>query len=177
MAGGTLSHNAIALNLAAFLKSHLRGKLCQTYIADAKVGISQQGPFYYPDVMVTCDVRDRQEQKVVYHPCLIAKVLSSKTEGRDRGVKFRNYRRLDTLTEYILINTEFMNVELYRRNDNQKWELTTYSPEDNREPPDEITIPLFSVALSLLLSTLYEDIIFSETSENTDNLGFTELDR
>lgn len=75
MTGGTLPHNSIALNLAAMLKTHLRGKGCKVFIADAKVGVSQQGPFYYPDVMVTCDSRDQTARQVIYHPCLIVEVL------------------------------------------------------------------------------------------------------
>ena len=109
MTGGTLPHNPIALNLAAMLKTHLRGKGCKVFIADAKVGVSQQGPFYYPDVMVTCDSRDQTARQVIYHPCLIVEVLSPATERIDQGKKFRNYRRIDTLREYVLIDTETMN--------------------------------------------------------------------
>jgi len=165
MTGGTLSHNAIALNLASTLKNHLRGKPCQPYMADAKVGISQQGPFYYPDVMVTCDPRDRQEKRVVYHPCFLAEVLSPSTEGKDRGLKFRHYRQIDTLKEYALISTETPIVEIYRLNEQEKWELTTYSAEENDTSPENIDIHLTSVDLHLSLSLLYEDVNFPEFRE------------
>lgn len=168
MAGGTLPHNAIALNVASALKNHLRGKPCQPYMADAKLGISPRGLFYYPDVMVTCDRRDRQEQKVVYHPCFIAEVLSSSTEGKDRGIKFRNYRRIDTFREYALISAETMMVEIYRLNPQGKWELTTYSPEDNATSPDAIDIHLTTVDLHISLALLYEDAIFPETQETPE---------
>src|SRR5919202_6732237 len=65
MTGGTLPHNSIALNLASALKNNLRGKGCKVFIADAKVGISEKGLFHYPDVMVTCDKRDRTALKIV----------------------------------------------------------------------------------------------------------------
>lgn len=162
MTRGTLSHNEIAINLTMAFKNHLRGKKCKVYMADAKVGISQQGPFYYPDVMVTCDPRDRQEQKVVYHPCFLAEVLSPRTEGKDRGLNFRHYRRIDTLREYALINTETPLVEIYRLNEQNKWELTTYSPEENAIAPENIDIYLTSADLHLSLSLLYEDVIFPE---------------
>ena len=55
MTGGTIPHTAIALNLASALKNHLRDKGCKVLMADAKVMISENGPFHYPDVVVTCD--------------------------------------------------------------------------------------------------------------------------
>ena len=165
MAGRTLTHNEITINLTTALKSHLRGKPCKVYMADAKVSTSQRGPFYYPDVIVTCDRRDRQEQKVIYHPCLIAEVLSSSTEGKDRGIKFRNYRRIDTFREYTLISAETMAIEIYRLNTQGKWELSTYSPEENDTSPEEIDVHLTTVDLHLPLAAFYEDVIFPVPEE------------
>ena len=133
MTGGTLPHNSIALNLASAFKAHLRGKGCKVFMADAKVGVSEKGPFHYPDVMVTCDSRDLSARKVAYHPCLIVEVLSPGTEGLDRGQKFKLYRRIDTLKEYVLIDAEKINVECYRLNEKGKWELTPYSLDENEE--------------------------------------------
>ena len=117
MTGGTLPHTSIALNLASALKNHLRGKGCKVFMADAKVGVSENGPFHYPDVMVSCDRQDQKSRKIIYHPCLIVEVLSAGTEGFDRGQKFRNYRKIDTLKEYVLIEADRMNVESYRINE------------------------------------------------------------
>ena len=126
MTGGTLPHNSIALNLASALKTHLRGKSCKVFMADAKLGVSETGPYHYPDVMVTCDQRDQTAREVVYHPCLIVEVLSPSTEGFDRGKKFRHYRRIKTLKEYVLIDSETMSLECYRLNERSQWELTAY---------------------------------------------------
>lgn len=63
MTGGTIPHTTIALNLASALKSHLRGSGCRAYMA-AKVGVSE-GAFHYPDVMGSCDDRDRQAIKFI----------------------------------------------------------------------------------------------------------------
>lgn len=54
MTGGSLLHADIALNVASILRSHLRGR-CKVRNSDAKVGITDDGPFVYPDVSVTCD--------------------------------------------------------------------------------------------------------------------------
>jgi Uma2 family endonuclease len=167
MTGGTLPHNSIALNLASMLKNHLRGKGCKAFMADAKVGVSQNGPFHYPDVMVTCDHQDQTARQVIYHPCLIVKVLSPGTEHIDQGKKFRHYRRIDTLKEYVLIETETMSVDCYRLNERGKWELTTYSIEETNNE-QELEIYLASVDFRSPISLLYEDVVFPEDSPESD---------
>lgn len=166
MTGGTLSHATIALNLASALKIRLRGKGCRVFGSDAKVGVSENGPYHYPDVTVTCDPRDKNATRVVYHPCLIIEVLSPSTEGFDRGDKFIHYRRIDTLREYVLINSDRMNVECYRLNERGKWELTAYSAEEKGISPEEITIELNSVELVLPLPMVYEDVEFDRSTDS-----------
>ena len=62
MAGGSLPHADIALNVASLLRAQLQGR-CKVRNSDAKVGITEDGPFTYPDVSVSCDERDRMAQK------------------------------------------------------------------------------------------------------------------
>jgi Uma2 family endonuclease len=168
MTGGTLPHNSIALNLASALKNHLRGKGCKVFMADAKVGISQNGPFHYPDVMVSCDPRDRKARKVIYYPCLIVEVLSPATEAFDRGKKFRHYREIATLKEYVLIEADRLNVECYRINEKGKWELTAYSPDSITADGTEVEVDLSSVDFCCSMSLLYEDVVFPEDSLTDD---------
>jgi len=162
MTGGTLPHNSIPLNLASALKSHLRGQRCKVFMADAKLGVSEKGSFHYPDVMVTCDSRDQSARQVVYYPCLIAEVLSPGTEGYDRGDKFKYYRRIKTLKEYVLINTEKMSVDCYRLNERGKWELTPYSVDEGTTQETELAVEFTSVDFRCPLAVLYEDVEFFE---------------
>ncbi|MGB3240939.1 MAG: Uma2 family endonuclease [Geitlerinemataceae cyanobacterium] len=164
MTGGTLPHNDIAINLTSALKNHLRGTGCKVQMADAKVGVSQNGPFHYPDVMVSCDAIDRKARKAIYHPCLIVEVLSPGTEAFDRGQKFRNYRHIDTLKEYVLIEADKIAIECYRINERGKWELTSYSPEEMPEEKTEIEVYLTSIDFRCPISLLYEDVVFPEES-------------
>ena len=55
MAGGLLPHGRIGLNVSSLLRSHVRGKDCVAFNSDCKVGISEAGPFTYPDASVSCD--------------------------------------------------------------------------------------------------------------------------
>jgi Uma2 family endonuclease len=157
MTGGTILHNEIAVNLTTALKNHLRGKGCKVLMADAKVGISETGPFHYPDIMVSCDPRDKKARQIIYHPCLIIEVLSPSTEAFDRGKKFTNYRCLDSLKEYVIISADKINVECYRLKEKGQWELNPYSLEKTSSKKD-LEIHLSSINFSLPISLIYEDI-------------------
>ncbi|NEP80113.1 MAG: Uma2 family endonuclease [Okeania sp. SIO3C4] len=133
-------------------------------MADAKAGISEKGPFYYPDVMSTCDDRDLSARQIVYHPCLIIEVLSPGTAHFDQGRKFRNYRRIDTLKEYVLIEAETMNVDSYRLNEKGKWELTSHSIEEPTDNQIDQNVYFTTVDFQCLLSLIYEDVIFRESN-------------
>lgn len=165
MTGGTVPHNDIALNLYRILYSHLRSKGCRVNVADVKVQVSNNGPYFYPDVIVSCDERDRRALKLIQFPCLIIEILSPGTAGFDRGDKFRAYRRLTTLQEYVLIDSETRNVDCYRRNDQGKWELTAYPPDEAPEESDP-EVHFTSIDFRCPLSSIYEDIDFPEPLPN-----------
>ena len=106
MTGSSKPHNRIALNLATALDSHLEGKGCEVYISDVKMQLAAASAYHYPDLVVTCDRRDQNSTQVVQYPCLIVELLSPSTESYDRGGKFTHYRKLESLQEYVLIQSE-----------------------------------------------------------------------
>lgn len=152
LTGETKPHNRIALNLVTTLDSHLVQSGCEVYISDVKVQVVTANSYYYPDVVVTCDPRDRESNSIVQHPCLIVEVLSPTTEAYDRGGKFARYRQLETLQEYVLIDSEQIGVDCFRRNEQGLWVLYPYTTED--------TITLASVGLSLPVTALYRQVKF-----------------
>jgi len=159
MTGGTIPHNQIALNLASALKAQLRGKGCLVVMADVKVQVSQRGPYHYPDVMVSCDPRDKTAVKLIQHPCLIVEVLSPSTADYDRGDKFTHYRQIPTLQEYVLIDAEQISIDRYRRLSVRHWDLQTYIAGE--------TLDLHSVDWQVPLDLIYEDVqLTSEEAEN-----------
>lgn len=166
MTGGTIPHNQIAVNLVALLRPHLRGQTCKVLSGDAKVAISEAGPFYYPDVSVTCDPRDQKARAYIRFPCLVIEALSDSTEARDRGLKFRHYRRIDTLQEYVLIDPDRVLVECYRRNERNNWELVTTLSQGAALTQPDASLTLASIDLTLTLADLYEDVTFPDT-DNT----------
>ncbi|MEL4895109.1 Uma2 family endonuclease [Crocosphaera sp. Alani8] len=154
MTGGTIPHNTIALNLASTLKNHLRNKGCKIQINDVKVQLSEKGPYHYPDVVVSCDERDKKAIKFLQYPCLIIEVLSPSTEGFERGKKFRNYRQIETLKEYVLVSTDQKIIECFRINDQGVWELHSFN--ENEE------VRLESIDFNCPVELIYEDVILSD---------------
>lgn len=163
MTGGTLAHNDIAVNLTSALRGALRGTKCKVRMADAKVEVSPSGPYFYPDVVVSCNEQDRQAIQVIRHPVVIVEVLSPSTAGFDRGDKFKYYRRIPTLQEYILIDAEKIGIDCYRKTGTGKWELTAY-PEDATDTENPI-LELVSLDFRTPLSLVYEDVVLPEPTQ------------
>lgn len=157
MAGASDAHVTIALNAAALLRSHLRGTGCRVYISDMKVRLDACNCFYYPDVFVTCDPRDQETSIYKRFPCLIVEVLSDSTEAFDRGDKFIHYQTLNSLQEYVLINTRQQRVETFRRNSSGLWVLQSYTA-------DQPALQLTSIDWSGTLADLYEEVTLETQS-------------
>jgi Uma2 family endonuclease len=155
MIGGSLPHGRIGLNVSSLFKSHVRGKGCIAFNSDCKVGISETGPFTYPDVSVSCDQRDRTAQQFTRYPCLIVEVLSPGTEAYDRGGKFALYRRLESLQDYVLVGSETKTVEVFRRGQQGAWMFLPYDEGDE--------IELTSVGLTIPIAAIYEDVILAQS--------------
>ncbi len=97
MTGGTLPHNDLAINLLRALYPHVKARECRINMSDAKVQVRDEGPYYYPDLVVSCDRRDQLATKLIRFPTLIVEVLSPGTASKDRGKKFRELQRSETL--------------------------------------------------------------------------------
>ena len=149
MAGTTDSHNTIAGNLYTILRNHLRGTDCRVYFADIKVRLEKHNCFYYPDVLVTCELQDRETTTYKQFPKLIIEVLSESTEAFDRGDKFHDYQTLESLQEYVLVNSKHQRVEIFRRDNQNRWFYCSYTEE---------TVLLESVDLKFDLLEIYEDV-------------------
>ena len=155
MTGTSRAHNLIAGNFYAALRSHLRGGACRVFMSDLKVRVQKTNAFYYPDVAVTCHAADTQTHYLT-HPCLVIEVLSPTTEGIDRREKLLAYQTLDSLKEYVLVNQETMQVEVYRRESNDGgaggWWVDTYNAGNE-------AVHLASVGLTLSMAAVYEEVV------------------
>jgi Uma2 family endonuclease len=147
MVGVSRSHNLITGALHVALRSHIK-RPCQAYFVDVKVRVGDD--FYYPDVAVTCEPFDPKAYFITA-PLLIVEVLSHSTERTDRHEKRLAYQRLSSLKEYVLVAQDKMQVEVYRRTDNNEWEIERFDERDH--------LRLESVDLTLPLTEIYQDVM------------------
>ncbi|MEA5516704.1 Uma2 family endonuclease [Nodularia sp. UHCC 0506] len=157
MSGGTRNHNRISGNFFKLLDDALADRSCEVYIVDVKVQVEPGQKYFYPDVVVTCDQRDRNPQLIQF-PCLIIEVLSPSTEAADRGKKFAKYRQSPTLQEYVLVEVTQPLVEVFQRNEQGKWVLSEYNLGDR--------FRLESVDVDIAIADLYRQVQFE--TEPTD---------
>ena len=115
-----------------------------------KLFVAAADAYFYPDVMVTCDERDRRAELAIEHPCLVVEVLSDSTAAYDRGAKFAAYRKLESLAEYLVVDIDARRLELYRRAADH-WLLFDADPSRG-------TLHLESVNLDLGAAEAFEDL-------------------
>lgn len=152
MSGASDVHGTVAGNVFATLHAHLRGTPCKPFIANMKVQVDAANSFFYPDILVTFDPRDRtpDASHIKHHPVLVVEVLSPTTEAHDRGNKFAAYRLLDSLREYVLVSIEQRRIEVFRRDDTGHWVLYPFAADE--------TLDLNSVDLRCPVAELFEGV-------------------
>lgn len=151
MAGASKAHVIITGNLSALLVNYLRGTGCISYATDMKVRLTSLNLFYYPDLAITCDDRDRvSNEDFILHPKLIVEVLSDSTEAFDRGDKFADYKTIAEFEEYVLIHQRQILVEQFQRQSDNLWVSQIYRAGD--------TIEFASIGFACAIATLYENI-------------------
>ncbi|MDM8517752.1 Uma2 family endonuclease, partial [Desulfobacterales bacterium HSG16] len=106
MAKASRRHNLIVANVIISLGSQLKNKPCCVYPSDMMLKIEKTGLNTCPDVMVVCNEEKftNEKQQTLLNPDVIIEVLSDSTEQYDRGEKFKQYRQLESLREYIIIS-------------------------------------------------------------------------
>jgi len=175
-AESTLDHNTIAVNFVMALKRHLRGKSCGAFISEVQVHVSEKGPYFYPDLVVSCDPRDLRSCQAIQYPCLIAEVLSPATAEFDRDQKFQQYARMESFKEYVLISSDRPALDRYYRPEGAApncWELTRYgaikfdpktlTPDEQQHLLLEMSFALQSLGFSDTLAMVYEEVQWGDS--------------
>ncbi|MDQ2717311.1 MAG: Uma2 family endonuclease [Chloroflexota bacterium] len=157
LAGGTANHDTIKSNIQRILWNLLRGSNCRTYSSDMKIYISETR-YFYPDVTVTCDSRDRGNVQALHSPRLIVEVLSPTTELTDRTWKLKNYCAHPTIEEYLLVDSQSLKIESYHKEQN-RWIYEAF------ETTDYIT--LHSLGVHFAFAEAYTDVEFDQTTGET----------
>ncbi|MCX7839692.1 MAG: Uma2 family endonuclease [Anaerolineae bacterium] len=156
LAGGSSNHNLITGNTYTALRLVLKGKPCRVYISDMRLLVKRNGLYTYPDVMVVCGQVEFLEGRndTITNPIVIVEVLSPSTYNYDRVKKFALYKQLDSLREYLLVDSEQVHVTLLRRLESGLWTIEMY---DDREA----IVRLESLGCEISVAAMYEQIEFA----------------
>lgn len=154
VAGASGAHTDIQSNLVFRLRLQLQGGKCRVRASDMRV----QTPldlYTYPDVVVICGEPQYADGQfdTLLNPLLIVEILSPSTEGYDRGMKFEQYRGIESLREYLVLASDRIYAELHAKGADGKWTLSDWkSPED--------VVTLESCDCRIKVADLYENVEF-----------------
>ncbi|HEX8293722.1 MAG TPA: Uma2 family endonuclease, partial [Pyrinomonadaceae bacterium] len=125
MTGASLNHVQIVFNIGSELTPQLRTRPCRVLGLDLKVCMPDSRKFFYPDVVVVCGEPQFHDDRtdIILNPILVIEVLSPSTEAFDRGAKFRAYRTIESLKEYVLVAQDSPSVEQYVKDSDGSWKL------------------------------------------------------
>ncbi len=130
MAGESLSHSRVCMNLAREVGNKLQNTQCEPLSPNMKVRTSSASLFAYPDLTIVCGEPQFHDTKkdVLINPQVIFEVLSPSTENYDRTTKFQKYRMgNENLTDYILISQDKSFVEHFNKQADNNWVYQSYS--------------------------------------------------
>jgi Uma2 family endonuclease len=155
MSGAREAHNLIAANAIAELRQQFRRRSCRVYPSDMRVFVSATGLYTYPDLVALYGKPEFQDGELdtLLNPSLIVEILSPSTEAYDRSRKFENYRSIESLREYLLIAADRVHADLYTRQTDGRWLLTSAGRLED-------ALVLESVDARLPMSDLYEKVEF-----------------
>ena len=159
MSGGSINHSRIIRNLSRVLGNLLEGQPYELFHNDLRLWIPRYRRGTYPDVMVIEGepVFNEGRSDEILNPMLIVEVLSKSTNNFDKDDKFRFYRSIPELREYVLVSQYEFLVEQYIKTDSNEWLFREYEGET-------ATVSFASVGVQMLMSEIYVKVVF-ETQE------------
>jgi len=159
MTGASRAHNLITINIGRELSQQLKKRPCEAYINDMRVKAANSRSYHYPDVAVVCGQAEFEDAQVdtLLNPTLLIEVLSPSTEAYDRGGKFAHYRKIESLSEYLLVMQDQPSIERYMRQ-GEVWMLSEAIGLD-------AVVVLESIDCMLSLSEVYDKVLFDADSQ------------
>ncbi len=159
MAGGSFAHSRIPINMAAFFVFMLRDTNFEICNGDMRIWIPEFRCGTYADLLVVNGEPEFNDNRTdeLLNPLLIVEVLSPSTEGYDRGEKFRKYRSIPSLSEYLLISQLEPYIEHYFKSDSkpENNDIWQFQISDRLEQ----TMKLHSLNIEIPLTEIYRRIV------------------
>lgn len=155
MAGAKPDHNIITANLSLLIGMGLKARGCRIFPSDQRVHVEKNNFFTYPDLSIVCgkaQISGSDEMHLI-NPVAIVEVMSPSTRNYDRGEKFELYKGIETLQEYLLIDSTSLRVEHFVKDEAGAWTGQKY-----HQPADSFVLRTGEVAIRL--EAIYEDTGF-----------------
>lgn len=149
MAGASPVHNEITGNVYVALRNALGDRECRAYFADVRLRVSAT-QYRYPDVTALCgEARFTLENPpALLNPGVIVVVMSPSTQASDRDEKFVDYRQFESLTDYVLVAQDRIEVIHNTRQSPARWIDTIHEGGDN-------LLALEALGVTLRLADMY----------------------
>ncbi|HEV8680860.1 MAG TPA: Uma2 family endonuclease [Stellaceae bacterium] len=154
MAPPARAHGRLAVRLGGAINTALRSR--PTCFVQSKGGVvrpDSDDTCYIADLVASCEPSEPGDQ-LLRAPFLIVEILSPSTTSFDRSQKVADYRRIGSVDEILLIESEMIFAEILRR-EGDRW-ITEIV-----QGPGAM-LSLSSVPLSLPMAELYEGIPLPE---------------
>ena len=153
MTGGTEAHAAIEVNIVTALATRLRGTPCRVRGGTLKVRIGSR--IRYPDAVVTCTAAAPGDD-IVPEPVVVFEVPSRRTQRTDTTAKLLEYRSLDSLQRYVLLEQDQVLATVYARGAGG-WTVD--------QPGAGAMLEMPEIGVSVPLSELYEGVALEAGGE------------
>ena len=157
MAGASANHNRLAVNFCRLFPLDSGDRHYEVFMGDMRLWLPAYDSYVYPDVLAVVDTPQFTDEKqtALINPCLIVEILSTSTKAYDKTDKFRLYRSLPTVEEYILIDQTVYRVEQYTKVGQNQWLMTEVLGNDG-------VLVLQSVKAEIKLADLYRRVKFTQ---------------
>lgn len=156
MSGGSPEHSLLGNRIGFLLQRELIQKTCFVFNSQVLIKVPAMLPYRYGDVSALCSkpiYEDLGNQRLLLNPTLIVEVLSPSTEKFDRDLKFKAYKSIESLREYLLISQEQKFVTLYTKHNERFWFQSEYVEGEN--------LKLESLDCELSVDEIYQGILES----------------
>ncbi len=164
MAGESLSHSRICMNLAVEFGSRLRGKNCEGLSPNMKVRTTTKSLFAYPNLTIVCGEPKFHDVKkdVLTNPKVIFEVLSPSTERYDRGEKFQYYKNeTPSLADYLLVSQDRILIEQFTKQADESWLYRSFDKAED-------VLQIKSIEVEVLLQDIYLRVKFPQAEILTE---------
>lgn len=146
-------HNIVKENLIGGLGIIFKKSgVCKSFSSTQRIYVPSIYSYFYPDILVVCGPNKYGEVDCdsIANPSVIIEILSPSTVEHDCGLKFKLYRHIETLQEYITIDSRKPYAQVFRRMPDNQWILA----DDAFSLADSITIQ--TIGATLQMADLYD---------------------